>query len=56
MSIQKTEMKSEFTEQEAREMMVDAGVDPDSGMEYLNGLQDENGEYELADINRFINR
>jgi len=48
--------KTEFTEQETREMFIGRNVDPDSGMEYLYGLEDENGLYELADINRFINR
>lgn len=41
-----------LSEDEAREMMVERNADPESGMEYLNGLE----RYSTEDIMRFIKR
>lgn len=52
--------KTLFMEYEARIMIGEAGKDPDSGMEYLNGLEfvDPLGNklYKREDIERFINK
>ncbi len=49
-----------LTETEAREYMAEYNVDPDSGMEYLHGLEvpgfDDEKRYYVHQIRRFIFR
>lgn len=47
---------NKVTAEEARELMIDEGKDPDQGMEYLNGLEDENGLYRVKDVETYCNR
>lgn len=53
-------LKELLTTQEARSLIHNYGLDAESGMEYLNGLEvikdGEEKMYELNDVMRFIHR
>ena len=45
-----------LSREQTQDYIAEHGGNVENGMEYLQGLETQNGEYLLSDIIRFINR